>query len=100
MAEVWEDLDQDERSTLAKMVGADQGVLALSKVASVLRAVIYRYHDYDIHAARQWQADAQRAQTHAQQMADYKMKALQAQSNLLYPVGNPLTDPWLQQYKK
>lgn len=45
MAEVWEELTPNERDVLAKMVGAPEGAVAITKISTVLKAVIYRFYD-------------------------------------------------------
>lgn len=45
MAEVWDELDERERSFLSEMTGLPQGQMSLSKISTILKATIYRYHD-------------------------------------------------------
>lgn len=84
MAEVWESLDPLERTMLAKMTGVEQGILALQKIETVLKAVLYRYHDHDIkqtaYPAHLAQQQALQQQALQQQLAYQKKQAHQNQT--------------------
>lgn len=45
MAAVWEELTEEEKQILTQMTGVQLGPLALTKLSTVLKAVIYRYHE-------------------------------------------------------
>ncbi len=55
MADVWEELDQNEREIICMMVGLPQGQLALMKISKIFKAIVYRYHDHDLRLYQQAQ---------------------------------------------
>lgn len=67
MAQIWEELDPDERKILAEMTGLEQGILSLTKLSSALKAIIYRYHDKSSYDRQQVEIISRQYETSLQQ---------------------------------